>query len=315
MAAMGGDIIYASNGQDTINGADSSDTLVFDGNFADYTISHAGDDLYFTHAGGRTIARNVEDFDFADGSYSDSNLLADAVTEANPDASAEPTPDFSGGPTVIGAGAIPGDPSGPGVDPVDPDNGGGGETPPGDVPGSNIDWSPIARDGLPVLGGGSGWQRLTTAQSFIMGSELEAMQFSEGGNYDVVGSSLDNNMIANDSDNHLEGEAGDDRIFGKNGNDTLLGGDGNDYLDGGSGDDALFGGADNDTLDGGNGNDVFLASSGQDEINGEADSDTVIFLDAITALYNCAKWGLTMWFQMRLVRRRSAVWKHLFSTV
>jgi Ca2+-binding RTX toxin-like protein len=280
-----GDTIYASDGQDTINGGDSTDTLIFDGDFADYTVTRSGDDLYFTHVGGRTVVRNVEDFEFADGSYSDSNLLSSATNEVDPDTNPEPTPDFSGGPTVEGAGAIVGDPTEP-VDTGGETSGSEGEesseTAPDEVAGSEIDWSPMPTDGLPVLGGGSGWQRLTTDQSFVMGPELEAMQFSNGGDYDVVGNSLENNMIANDSDNRLEGEGGDDRIFGKNGQDTLLGGDGNDYLDGGSGNDALYGGAGDDTLDGGNGDDVFLASSGQDEINGESDFDTVIFLDSIS---------------------------------
>jgi Ca2+-binding RTX toxin-like protein len=45
----------------------------------------------------------------------------------------------------------------------------------------------------------------------------------------------------------LNGLAGDDQLFGGDGSDALNGGDGNDYLDGGSGFDVLTGGAGDDT--------------------------------------------------------------------
>ena len=270
----GSDVIYASDGSDSIDGDSSGDTVVFGGARSDYVITRDGATLYFSHAGGVTRVQNVETFDFADGSWSDSALLASAAQEANPTPDPDPAPPYhlQDG---TGSGPIPEDPGTGGGG--DTGTGGTGGTGPESVPGSDVDWSPMDLNGLVTIDGGSGWERETATTSFVMGPNLEAMQFANGGAWNVAGNALDNNMLGNDSANRIEAGGGDDRVFGKNGNDTLLGDGGNDYLDGGADDDAIFGGAGDDTLDGGTGNDVFLASAGNDVIDGEGDSDTVIF--------------------------------------
>ncbi|NVO28666.1 hypothetical protein HJ526_14640 [Donghicola sp. C2-DW-16] len=87
----GNDVIYGSDGQDTINGDSSTDTLILEGSLADYAISANGTDLYLTHAGGRTLVRNVEEFVFTDATLDDDDLFDMATVEANPDTAAEPT--------------------------------------------------------------------------------------------------------------------------------------------------------------------------------------------------------------------------------
>ncbi|MCS3744356.1 peroxidase family protein [Rhizobium sp. BK661] len=75
----------------------------------------------------------------------------------------------------------------------------------------------------------------------------------------------------------LNGLAGDDRLFGGDGNDALNGGDGNDYLDGGAG---------NDTLTGGIGDDTYVIASnggffgGTDTIVEQANGGTDLVLSS-----------------------------------
>ncbi|MCB1335561.1 MAG: hypothetical protein KDK26_18460, partial [Roseivivax sp.] len=280
----GADEIYASDGDDTIEGDSNTDTLYFTGNFNDYAVTADGATLYFTHAGGRTGASNVEDFVFADGAFTDNQLLAQAGIEVSPSAPHDPAPPYY---LQDGTGAGLNNDTTGGTGGTDTTGGTGGTdttggTGPQSVPGSTVDWSPMETSDFAVIDGGSGWERATASQSFAMGPALEAMQFTNDGAYAVAGNALDNNMIGNDFDNRMEGGAGADRIFGKNGNDTLLGDGGDDYLDGGSGDDALFGDLGDDTLDGGNGDDVFLVSGGNDQLNGQGDIDTVIFTGPLT---------------------------------
>ncbi len=86
----GNDVIYGSDGSDTINGEASTDTLILSGALSDYAITADGADLYLTHAGGRTLVRNVEDFVFSDTTLEDDDLFDMATVEANPDTGAEP---------------------------------------------------------------------------------------------------------------------------------------------------------------------------------------------------------------------------------
>ncbi len=287
----GSDEIYASDGHDTIDGDSNNDTLIFEGAIGDYTITTDGTALYFTHAGGRVRVTNIEDFEFADDSLSDRRLMKIAGEEANPEPDTDPTPPYDlreGTGSGFNAEAFFGTDTT--IGPVSPDiiDIPGNDTPPdigSDGPlvvfGSDTDWSPMDTTAMTVIDGASGWEREQAAQSFVMGPELNAMDFADGGEYDVAGNALDNNMIGNNSVNRMEGGAGKDRIFGQGGNDTLLGGDGDDYLHGHAGDDALFGGDGNDTIDGGTGNDVFLAGAGNDLLNGGSGLDTLIFTGSL----------------------------------
>lgn len=155
--------------------------------------------------------------------------------------------------------------------------GDGGDDGGGDPPTGPVSWAEMDTTGLPVVDGGSGWERHTSAVSFVMGAGLEGSAFSGSGHLTVVGNALDNNMLGNSGANRMEGRAGNDKIYGGSGDDTLIGGEGNDLLQGSGGADALSGGAGNDSLYGGDDNDQMLAGSGIDTLDGDAGSDSVIF--------------------------------------
>ena len=75
---------------------------------------------------------------------------------------------------------------------------------------------------------------------------------------DVIGSSLSETIIGNDSENYLDGDGG---------NDTIYGGAGEDLLSGGLGNDQLYGGSDNDILIAGLGNDFYDGEVGIDYVD------------------------------------------------
>ena len=108
-------------------------------------------------------------------------------------------------------------------------------------------------------------------------------------NDEITGNNSENTLKGGDGndrltghmgDDKLDGGAGDDKLDGGAGVDTLMGGAGNDELDGGAGDDTLMGGAGNDELDGGAGDDMIYGGAGKDELTGGDGGDTFIFSPA-----------------------------------
>lgn len=86
----------------------------------------------------------------------------------------------------------------------------------------------------------------------------------------------------------IHAAGGDDILYGDDGNDALYGEEGDDVLDGNYGDDLLVGGAGNDVLCGGDGDDIYLfnVGDGQDQINGdryESGVDTLCFGEGLQA--------------------------------
>ncbi|MDZ8104460.1 MAG: M10 family metallopeptidase C-terminal domain-containing protein [Nostoc sp. DedQUE12a] len=126
--------------------------------------------------------------------------------------------------------------------------------------------------------------------------------------YDVtienaIGSSYNDTINGNSSNNNLSGGSGNDTIYGNDGNDRVDGGSGGDYLRGGKGDDTILGGAatsgdllygddGNDYIDGGAGddqdanrgeglkgglgNDIILGGDGNDAVNGQEGNDLLL---------------------------------------
>ena len=84
----------------------------------------------------------------------------------------------------------------------------------------------------------------TTLASYMLGDNVETLQFLTDVNSTGTGNGLNNTL------------------FGAGGNDTLSGLGGNDRLVGGAGDDVLTGGAGQDTLEGGAGADRFVFATG-----------------------------------------------------
>lgn len=110
----------------------------------------------------------------------------------------------------------------------------------------------------------------TTGVTVDFGDGANNTGFAAGDTYSdiegISGSSFDDHLTADFSDNVIFGGAGNDILNGFSGNDRLEGGTGNDRLDGGSG---------NDTLRGGDGDDALLGRDGDDAIYGGAGDDNI----------------------------------------
>jgi Ca2+-binding RTX toxin-like protein len=79
-----------------------------------------------------------------------------------------------------------------------------------------------------------------------------------------AGTSANDTINGDGSDDLMYGYAGNDTLNGNGGNDRLLGGDGDDTLNGGSGRDVMFGEAGNDRMVGGRGGDTMAGGVGAD---------------------------------------------------
>jgi Ca2+-binding RTX toxin-like protein len=87
----------------------------------------------------------------------------------------------------------------------------------------------------------------------------------------------DDRLVADSSDNTVDGLDGHDVLYGLAGNDSLSGGAGNDILVGGDGDDLMIGGLGDDTMSGASGSDAYLFSA-----DGGEGNDTITDFDVTT---------------------------------
>lgn len=241
---LGTDLIYASGGNDTIQGGGGTDRIVFANALTSYELSRSGDTLIVTNAQGTTRVTGVENLSFGNASYSMTALLAS-----------------------VGTGTPP-----------NPDGGGGGVV----TPPAGLSWAEMDTTGLTVVNGISGYDKHTTASSFLMGTALDGASLTGSENLIVVGNGLANTITGNTGANRIEGRGGNDKLYGGSGNDTLIGGDGNDSMYGSSGNDAIAGGAGNDRSEGQDGDDLFHAGSGVDTVIGGTGSDTLILTGELT---------------------------------
>jgi Ca2+-binding RTX toxin-like protein len=81
----------------------------------------------------------------------------------------------------------------------------------------------------------------------------------------IIGSSGNDILAGNATDNTIDGGAGNDRLLGRFGDDVVRGGDGGDTVFGGRGSDTLYGGAGDDALKGNVGTDVLYGGDGADQ--------------------------------------------------
>ena len=111
----------------------------------------------------------------------------------------------------------------------------------------------------------------------VQDTEVPDIEHLIGSSHDdtLAGDLSNNTLMGRGGDDTLYGgpDGGDDRMYGENGNDRIYGGTGNDTIYGGAGDDALSGGADDDTF-------VFAPGSGDDTITDFTDGDDKIDLSA-----------------------------------
>lgn len=129
---------------------------------------------------------------------------------------------------------------------------------------------------------GEGIDTVITAQTYILGENVENLTLTDAADADGTGNDLNNYILGNAAGNTIEGKAGDDKINGRGGNDALIGNEGNDTLLGEAGsdnllgfkgNDVLYGNDDNDGLFGGGGDDLLYGGNGNDVLAGGADID------------------------------------------
>lgn len=110
-------------------------------------------------------------------------------------------------------------------------------------------------------------------------------QWGTSGNDLVSGDASDNTLLGKAGDDQLNGGGGQDTIHGGAGNDEVYGGSGNDQIAGGEGDDTLYGDGGSDLLYGGLGNDILWGGLGNDTYYFTGGNDTIIEEGGTDILY------------------------------
>lgn len=256
VGGSGDDIIALGQGDVSVDGGTDTDTLIVQHQFADVSVSALSGGFELRIEGVSTIVQGIETFLFTDQLIQSENLLSASSTTAPPE---NDVPDNS---DQIAEGT-----------PEEEASGGQTGTPTSEADGV---WADADTFGLVVVEGGSSWERHYSDVSFVMGNDLDAMDFSTDGDLNAFGNDLNNNMLGSNGNNRMEGGLGNDKIIARMGNDTVLGGNGDDTLDGNGGIDHLFGGNGNDFIEGGSGNDIILSLSGNDTVDGEDGDDTLV---------------------------------------
>jgi len=245
--------------------AGTSDTVVYTGNFTDYTITHvyydpstssmvAGPGAGIITAfkvvdhrpgspDGTDIVIGVENFQFADGTRP-STLVADTPATGSVNISSNYS-QTSTTATFTAVNTL-----------ADPDVVG-----PLSV---TYQWQASSN-------GGATWNNIAVGATLMATSVVAGQLLHVTGSYtDPYGThsftSPETALIGTGGNNTLTGTFGVDYILGLNGNDVLNGGGGNDILDGGAGNDTLNGGAGADTMVGGAGNDIYVVDNVGDVI-------------------------------------------------
>lgn len=108
--------------------------------------------------------------------------------------------------------------------------------------------------------------------------QVETILFDDGFSAELVGYS---NWIKGTSGNDsVSGNGSDNILIGYAGTDAMTGGAGNDHMHGGAGNDTLDGDDGTDLLYGGDGDDILYGEGGLDTLHGGAGADTFMFFTA-----------------------------------
>ncbi|MBB3224165.1 beta strand repeat-containing protein [Pseudoduganella umbonata] len=243
----GNDVLDSGGGADTLDGGAGDDTAVLAGNRAAWAITRSADSEVQLRNGATTVvARNVENFTFADGTAAFGTLAVSTTPTKWNDALTGTTGSetINGG---IGADTMAGQ--------------GGNDTYVVDNQGDVV---------IEAAGAGNDTVQVAIAvanTTWVLAENIE---------HATATSKVAVNLTGNGEANKLTGNAAANTLAGLDGNDTLDGGAGNDVLNGGNGDDSLLGGAGNDRLDGGSGNDFLDGGAGNDTMTGGADDDVYV---------------------------------------
>lgn len=238
----GNDAIFGEGGDDELGGGAGNDTL--DGG--------AGEDLvrYLDASGGVTL-------NLATGTASDGDGGTDVLTSIEHAHGSENGDSLTGDTGANELSGFGGDDSLYGGVGADTLLGGAGYDYLEGGSGDDELWGGAGTDML-VGGDGTDRVRYLDATSFVSVDLAIGRTLIDGFNgedtlvgiEDVHGSTFNDTLGGDASDNELRGFDGADSLSGQSGNDTLLGGAGDDIILGGWGDDEIWGNDGNDTLNG-----------------------------------------------------------------
>jgi Ca2+-binding RTX toxin-like protein/pectin methylesterase-like acyl-CoA thioesterase len=245
----GDDVLQGDAGDDEIDGGDGvQDHAQFSGNLGDYTFEElVGGDIKVTDTRGGSpdgtdIVRNVEFFDFSNGTFSASAVGNFAAGSGNVD------------------DILIGDDNANNLDGL-----GGNDQ----IFGNGGDDTLTGGNGDDRMNGGSGNDTMDG------GDGLDQM-YGGAGNDTMDGGFGNDSMVGEDGDDLMFGGDGNDRMLGGNGNDNMFGDAGDDIMDGDAGNDRMTGGAGDDFITGGLGRDQMVGSAGADRFDFNALNESVV---------------------------------------
>lgn len=142
---------------------------------------------------------------------------------------------------------------------------------------------------MPLINGTPGHDNLVGSNlddTILAGSGNDTVT-SNAGNDSVRGFIGDDYILGNDGNDTLYGgvdtlavgQTDFDTVFGGNGDDRIYGMISADYLSGDAGNDILVGGAGNDTMTGGTGGDTLIGNTGNDYMFGDDNADRLLGLE------------------------------------
>jgi Ca2+-binding RTX toxin-like protein len=332
IGGLGDDTFIGTAGKDTIDGGAGDDLLVIGGKFADYVIARptANDVVLTDKAGNVLTVRNVEGFEFSDGTQALDSVLYNVPSLGNDQLYGTAGADTLDGGT--GADTMNGN---DGDDTYLIDNV-GDVIEEGQYFGTDVALVALASAGTYTLGGDVEIAKVTSAASVavnLTGNDVDNL---------LTGNAAANTLIGGGGNDTLDGAAGSDRLLGGSGDDTYvvdvagdvvteLEGEGSDtvrtslasytlaanvenlaytgktaftgtgnaldnILTGGNAGNKLDGGAGNDRLAGGNGADNLIGGLGDDTFVGATGKDTIDGgggIDVLTGLGARADYVLT----------------------
>lgn len=240
--AGGNDTLIGGLGKDTLDGGADTDTVVLEGNFAEYAITRPNaTDVQLVRGGNTTIVRNVENFQFGDGTRTLADIQGSTGGPLNDslvgNADANTLDGGAGNDTVSGLAGNDTLLGGLGDDSL-----AGGEGDDNLVGGAGNDTYEVDTENdlvVEALNGGTDTVRIALgAGTYTLAANVENATIISLAAVGITGNALNNVLTGNGEANALSGAVG---------NDTLNGGAGNDTLDGGAGTDRLVGGLGDDT--------------------------------------------------------------------
>ena len=222
------DVLIGGAGDDVLDGGDGTDRAVFHTALGDATVSGDSSQVVIHGVEGADTATAIEEFQFSDGIFSLSEILAHIPRTLTGTSGNDTLAGTQGNDTISGLD--------------------GNDFLRGDAGNDSL----LAGDGVDTLVGGDG-------DDILIGGDTEAdlRDVIYGGN----GNDSADGGYGNDE---LRGDAGNDTLIGGFGTDTVIGADGNDVLTAQAWSDMLYGGEGDDFINGGFGYDRANGGAGAD---------------------------------------------------